>query len=315
MIFKPIYEPKGRANEYGSLAINIYDGCNHGCYYCYAPNVVKQNRETFAKVGHRLMLVESVKRQLEREKITGQLIHLCFTCDPYPAEVDTTPTREVIKAIKAAGNNVQILTKGGERAERDFDLLGSGDWFGVTYTGLINGVGCKNKEEPNAAPDDERLMSLIRAKWSGISTWLSCEPVLDTDGIYTTLQYGMSFIDLFRIGKLNYHASVIDWATFGAKCIELCQKHGRNYYIKEDLLRLVIEREAGGDIVLRELIGREYWYVTDMHETACAIPVTVTAITLRSFNACVNFTRVILLAGTLTQKSASNYKAIMKTLP
>ena len=30
---KPIYEPKGRAGEYCGLAINIYNGCNHGCTY------------------------------------------------------------------------------------------------------------------------------------------------------------------------------------------------------------------------------------------------------------------------------------------
>ena len=33
---KPIYEPSGRAREYGELAVNIYTGCNHGCSYCYA---------------------------------------------------------------------------------------------------------------------------------------------------------------------------------------------------------------------------------------------------------------------------------------
>lgn len=30
---KPIYEPKGKAKEYGDYALNIYTGCPHRCYY------------------------------------------------------------------------------------------------------------------------------------------------------------------------------------------------------------------------------------------------------------------------------------------
>ena len=106
MIQKPIYKPKGRASDYGEYAVNIYTGCNHGCVYCYAPTVLRKSREEFSQVAPRPGIVESVRRQLEHEKITGKLIHLCFTCDPYPAEVDTMPTREAIQAIKQAGNNV-----------------------------------------------------------------------------------------------------------------------------------------------------------------------------------------------------------------
>ena len=40
---KPIYEPKGKAKEYGDLAINIYTGCPHNCFYCFAPNVLHKD--------------------------------------------------------------------------------------------------------------------------------------------------------------------------------------------------------------------------------------------------------------------------------
>lgn len=234
MIQKPIYEPKTRAREYGDLALNIYSGCNHGCTYCYAPQTSRKSREAFLTVSLRRDIVESVKRQLERERITGKLIHLCFLCDPYPADTDTTPTREIIKLIKASGNNVQILTKGGLLAERDFDLLDCGDWFGVTYTGGLNGVGVKNDYEPNAAPDAERFLSLHTAYKAGIKTWLSCEPIINPGGIYQALKY-VDYADLWRIGKLNHQLSGIDWARFGAECAELGKRHGRNIYIKNDL--------------------------------------------------------------------------------
>ena len=106
---KPIYEPKGKAKEYGDYAINIYTGCPHECFYCFAPSVLRKVKDDFHKcVEPRKNIVEEVKKQIEREKITGKLVHLCFTCDPYPCGYDTTPTREIIKAIKESGNNVQI---------------------------------------------------------------------------------------------------------------------------------------------------------------------------------------------------------------
>jgi DNA repair photolyase len=35
-----IYSPKGKAGEYSPLAVNIYNGCNHGCFYCYVPKIL-----------------------------------------------------------------------------------------------------------------------------------------------------------------------------------------------------------------------------------------------------------------------------------
>ncbi len=101
---KPIYEPKGKAKEYGDYALNIYTGCPHRCFYCFAPNVLHKDREAFhTNVEPRTDIVRATKQQLEKEEITGKLIHLCFTCDPYPTGYDTTPTREIIKAIKESG--------------------------------------------------------------------------------------------------------------------------------------------------------------------------------------------------------------------
>lgn len=225
---KPIYKPKGRAKEYGDYAINIYTGCPHRCYYCFAPNVLRRDREEFhSHVEPRKDIVEAVKRQLEAEQITGKLIHLCFTCDPYPMGYDTTPTREIIKAIKDSGNHVQILTKGGREAERDFDLLDEFDWFGITFTGDCD-------KEPNAASGAERTETLIKAWEKGIQTWVSCEPVLVPGLIYSLITHG-DFVDRFKIGKLNYHPSNINWGEFGRECERLCKEYGRDYYIKNDL--------------------------------------------------------------------------------
>ena len=222
---KPIYEPKGKAKEYGDYAINIYTGCPHECFYCFAPSVLRKLKDDFHKcVEPRKNIVEEVKKQIEREKITGKLIHLCFTCDPYPCGYDTTPTREIIKAIKESGNNVQILTKGD--GSRDFDLLDENDWYGITLDGIGNGRNPLWKSRVDALAD---------AHSKGIKTWVSFEPVTNERQFFIELHLVSLMVDKVKIGKLNYHPSSIDWKTFGEKAEALCKSLGIDYYIKYGL--------------------------------------------------------------------------------
>lgn len=222
---KPIYEPKGKAKEYGDLAINIYTGCPHNCFYCFAPNVLHKDRKTFhSEVKPRENIVEAVKKQLKDENISEKLIHLCFTCDPYPTGYDTTPTREIIKAIKDSGNNVQILTKGD--GSRDLNLLDENDWYGITLDGIGNGLNPLWRA---------RVDAFAEAHKRGIKTWVSFEPVTDEKEFFVNLHLVAPLVDKVKIGKLNYHKSDIDWAEFGKKAEDLCIKLGLDYYIKESL--------------------------------------------------------------------------------
>lgn len=239
---KPIYEPKGAAKEYGDYAINIYTGCPHRCYYCFAPSVLRRDRETFhAHVEPRPGIVEAVQNQLEREQITGKTIHLCFTCDPYPTGYDSSATREIIKLLKEHGNHVQILTKGDGR--RDFDLLDENDWYGITVSSFAqkdtmteNGIMPRSPYEPRAINPYARIAAAERAKRRGIKTWISLEPVVDPDVLETFACFAEAF-DKVKIGKLNYHPSDIDWAAFGRDAEALCKRLGLHYYIKDSLRR------------------------------------------------------------------------------
>lgn len=220
---KPIYEPKGAAKEYGDYALNIYTGCPHRCYYCFAPQVLHRDREQFHSVVEpRANIVEETRKQLEREDFSGKTIHLCFTCDPYPTGYDTTPTREIIKLLKEHGCHVQILTKGD--GSRDFDLLDENDWYGVT----LDGAGIN---------PEIGVCGLYKAKERGIKTWVSFEPVCDEKNVLDLLLLvaQSKIADRVKIGKLNYHPSSIDWAAFGRKAEEICRICGLDYYIKDSL--------------------------------------------------------------------------------
>lgn len=233
---KPIYKPKGAAKEYGDLALNIYTGCPHRCFYCFAPNVLHKGRETFHSVVEpRKNIVEETRKQLQRENITGKTIHLCFTCDPYPTGYDTTTTREIIKLLKDSGNHVQILTKGD--GTRDFDLLDSGDWYGVTLDGTRNNYCRENML---------KIQDLYDAKARGIKTWVSFEPVVNAGGVLKYLRLVAPIINKVKIGKLNYHPSQIEWGTFGRIIEKECQTLALDYYIKESL-RAEMEREENAN--------------------------------------------------------------------
>lgn len=225
---KPIYVPKGKAKEYGDLALNIYTGCPHRCYYCFAPNVLHRDREKFHScVEPRPNIVEETRKQIEREGITDKIIHLCFTCDPYPTGYDTTVTREIIKVIKESGNHVQILTKGS--GARDFDLLDDNDWYGVTITGALT------SQKVVSATESERMFDLLRAKSRGIKTWVSFEPVLNAEAVLECISATYAWFDKAKIGKLNYYPSDIDWKKFGEEAESLCKTLGLDYYIKDSL--------------------------------------------------------------------------------
>ena len=233
----PIYRPKGAALEYCDLAVNIYNGCTHGCTYCYVPGIMRRKPKDFhAAAPPRPGIVEAVRKQLAASNWRGREIMLCFTCDPYPIGCDTMATREVIQAIKESGNHVRILTKGDETARRDFDLLDGNDWFGVTWS------GAGPEDEPGAAHPKLRHLNIYMAKhcW-GIKTWMSCEPVIDPTAVTVAIPLFDS-VDEWKIGKLNHRPSSIDWADFGRRAEELCQSLGRSYTIKNDLRKAM---EAG----------------------------------------------------------------------
>lgn len=224
---RTIYKPTGAAKEYGDYALNIYTGCPHNCFYCFAPNVLHKDRKEFhTNCEPRDNIVEETAHFLESSKLTDKLVHLCFTCDPYPTGYDSKATREIIKLLKKSGNHVQILTKGDGR--RDFDLLDENDWYGITLDGS-EGIAPK------------RMKALLEASQKGIKTWVSFEPVVNANTVLAQIGMVDAFVDKVKIGKLNYHKSDINWKEFGEAAETLCKELGVEYYIK-DALRKEMER-------------------------------------------------------------------------
>lgn len=237
MAFKIIYEPKGRAKEYGDLALNIYDGCSFSCTYCFAPLVFKKDRELYHKeIKARENLLEKVEKDCRLNQFEDRKVHLCFTCDPYQdLDLELQTTREVLKIFKQYNVNFQILTKGGLRAVRDFDLYKDGDSFGSTLTVFVSDH--PKEWEPNAVDYYDRTMAIKQAYRAGIRTWVSLEPVIYPEETLEIIKDTAPYVDLYKVGTINYseRKKEIDWKDFGTKAIALLEGYGKEYYIKDDL--------------------------------------------------------------------------------
>lgn len=235
-----IYAPQGQAGEYAKLAANPFRGCGHGCVYCYVPQVLKMSRQEFdAGAIPRPDFIANLAKdaiKYQRAGITEQVM-LSFTTDPYnEGDVKRELTRHALEVLKIYGMSFCTLTKGGSRALRDIDLFRPDrDAFASTLTSLDPAISLE--WEPNAALPTDRTATLKAFNEAGIFTWVSLEPVYDTEATLEIIKATHSFVNLYKIGRINYHrlTKEIDWSDFAKQVLELVGKLGAGHYIKKDL--------------------------------------------------------------------------------
>jgi len=235
-----IYAPKGQALEYAPLTCSPYRGCGHRCVYCYVPAAIHISRAEFdagadPKKNYLDRLTAEASKYAQHG-IRAQVL-MSFTTDPYnPDDVRIGLTREVIRVLHSFGLGVCTLTKGGHRALRDLDLFDPAtDAFASTLTTLS--AEQSRAWEPHAALPTARVETLQRFHDAGIFTWVSLEPVFDVEQTLAIIRATAPFVDLYKVGKINYHriARDIDWCRFTADVTALLAELGKRHYIKRDL--------------------------------------------------------------------------------
>jgi DNA repair photolyase len=241
---KVVYEPRGRAREYSALAVNLYNGCSHGCKYCYAPDCMRRDRQEF--YGHqkaRASIIEKLEADCKQLQNTNERVLLCFTCDPYQ-KIDTELqlTRQALELFKIYSIPFQVLTKGGHRAMRDFDLYKPGDAFATTLTFMDEDKS--RHYEPGAALPQDRIQTIKEAHALGIETWVSFEPVLNDEEVLRLLDATHEYVNLYKVGKVSRFKpdKEINWDKFAYKIVNRLEKLRVKYYIKNDLRKHLIPR-------------------------------------------------------------------------
>lgn len=235
-----IYEPTGRAREYAALDCNLYQGCSHGCTYCYAPGCLRMSREAFhAATEPRPNILERLEAEAPRYSGTTEPVLLCFTCDPYqPAELEHRVTRRALEILNRHSVPWTVLTKGGTLALRDLDLFrqaGARCSFGTSLSFLNDGDGWF--WEPGAASVRDRLLAIRDFRAAGIRTWVSLEPVILPEQAVEVVRRTADIVDEFRVGRLNHHplAATIDWADFTRRIMAALLETDCDYVVKADL--------------------------------------------------------------------------------
>jgi DNA repair photolyase len=246
-----IYAPAGQALEYSGLAANPYRYCGMGCAYCYVPAVLKVTRAQFdAGATPRPNFLVNLMKDANKYRLLGskEQVMLSFTSDVYNP-FDTSLTRPTIEILKVNGLAFSVLTKGGSRALVDLDLYRPDrDAFASTLTSLEDEFS--KKWERKAALPGDRIATLKKFHTAGIFTWVSLEPTIDVEASLKIVQETHSFVDLFKIGRVNYLpvTKTTDWKDYTLRMIDLCQKLGVKHYVKKDLQPFL---PAGYENILR----------------------------------------------------------------
>ena len=234
-----IYEPAGRAREYSPLALNYFKGCDHGCKYCYVPNMLGRFNSNYK---HETVIAPDEFKTLEisARKMQGcqKQILLSFTGDPY-CQAENGETRKVLEILNFYGHKVAILTKDPEKALKDVDIIKKfGDRIKVGSTLTFDNIKYSKEWESGAATPESRIQGLSKFGEEGVVTWASFEPVIIPDQSLNMLKKVSEFISHVRIGKLNNYKGLdkqIDWSKFLFEAVRICRESNLPFYIKNDL--------------------------------------------------------------------------------
>jgi DNA repair photolyase len=235
-----IYEPKGRAREYSPLALNLYSGCDHGCKYCYMPNILYKDRESFKIVKMKEGIIDKLEKESKKYAYSNKQVLLSFSGDPYcKANEIYNITKYALKILYENRIPVSILTKGGTRALRDMDIFKMFDehiQIGATMTFYDEKLSLQ--WEPGAAKPYDRIEMLKVLNDAGIKTWVSLEPVIDVNETLKLIKHLVPFVDIFKIGKINNFQGIdkkINWNDFLKDAINILRTNKKRFYVKKDL--------------------------------------------------------------------------------
>jgi DNA repair photolyase len=233
-----IYAPTGPAREYAVLATTPYRGCGHSCTYCSVPITTHQDRAEFnAGAILRPNYLARLRKDAALYQAAGvtEQILIAFITDPYhPTEHETGTTRIVLEILVEHDLAFSILSKGGTRALRDIDLFRPDhDCYGATLTGVDDRLA--RKWERNAPLPGDRIAALKAFHAAGIYTWVSLEPVVSAEASLEVIAETHAFVDLYKIGRMNYLKLPIDWRAYTERALDLLNRLGAKHYVKRDL--------------------------------------------------------------------------------
>jgi DNA repair photolyase len=157
--------------------INPYRGCEHGCKYCYAPNIVKTSRTTWGQeVEVKKNIPNILAKELKNKK--PKLVGLSSVTDPYqPLEEQFRLTRYCLEQLLRYKFPISIITKS-PLILRDIDLLKRFEYSEITISISTINNKISHLIEPKAPSVRVRLEALEKLSENGLNTYAFLGPLL-----------------------------------------------------------------------------------------------------------------------------------------
>jgi DNA repair photolyase len=166
--------------------LNPYQGCEHGCIYCYARNSheywgFSAGVDFESKIMVKKNAAELLEQKFQSKSWVAQSINLSGNTDCYqPAEKKYQITRKILEVCLKYRNPVGILTKNG-LVLRDLDLLTE-----LAKNNLVHvfmSITTLNEKlrlalEPRTATASKRLKTLETLSNAGIPTGVMTAPII-----------------------------------------------------------------------------------------------------------------------------------------
>ena len=167
-------------------SINPYQGCEHGCIYCFARPThaywnLSPGLDFETRIFHKPGLAQTLEREISAPGYLCKPINLGANTDPYqPAERDFGSTRAVLEVLLAHRHPVTIVTKGA-LVTRDIDLLAQFAahrlvTVNVSLTTLDDAL--KRTLEPRAASPRARLRAIRELTAAGVPVGVLLAPMI-----------------------------------------------------------------------------------------------------------------------------------------
>lgn len=189
--FTRVY-PKSIVNKVTSpdvgmmYSANPYQGCEHGCVYCYARNSHEYwGFSAGMDFESRILVKENAPKLfldfIMRKRWQGEVISLSGNTDCYqPVERKYRLTRQILEIANRHGQPIGLITKN-SLIQRDIDILkemASKNTCVVYFS--VNSVSedTRKKLEPRTATAQQRFKTMELLAANGIPVGVMCAPII-----------------------------------------------------------------------------------------------------------------------------------------
>jgi DNA repair photolyase len=194
-------KPATGTQEWAASNVNIQDGCEHDCRYCYAKTMaIRFKRMTARSWSKPRLRKHDVDRQYTKRD--GRIM--------FPTTHDITTANihnclSVLRKMLAAGNDVLIVSKPRLECIRSLTTALAQYRGQILFRFSIGSVDNTVLAfwEPGAPTYDERVKCLQFAHAAKFKTSVSCEPMLDADPDALIEAVRAYVTDSIWLGKIN----------------------------------------------------------------------------------------------------------------